>query len=357
MKRFWNVISLVLSAAMMLGIGSCKKDLEKVVVTEGTAPTISCSTTQLDLGKLDPVTDAITFSWKAASYGFQAAVEYTLQLDKGGNNFAAPKSISLNPTANDSTFKVTDFNNILVLLGLNPAVESTVEARIVSSLAGGQQTLYSDALSINVTPYSVVIAYPFLLVPGGYQNWDAGEAPKVVSVKDDGQYEGYVYFPEGTDLTFKFITDVNYSVAYGWASSTNTDDMASGTMSSAASGNLFVPRAGYYLLKGNTSTGAWSATRTAFSIAGDATGGWENDVDMTYDEASEEWRVNIKLVAGAGFKFRANHDWGINYGTNDPDNGFLKLDGGNLSASEDGNYIVSLRLNNAGNYTYSLQKN
>jgi hypothetical protein len=56
------------------------------------------------------------------------------------------------------------------------------------------------------------------------------------------------------------------------------------------------------------------------------------------------------------FKFRANSDWGINFGDN---NGDFKpeYDGSNLNITAAGNYTISLDLSSGGNYAYTLKKN
>jgi hypothetical protein len=99
-----------------------------------------------------------------------------------------------------------------------------------------------------------------------------------------------------------------------------------------ASGNLFVPSKGYYLLKANVNNSTWSATKTSFGIIGDSTpGGWDNDTDMTFSSTTQEWKITTNLVGGKKIKFRANDAWDINYGDNAPANGFLKLNGADIT--------------------------
>ena len=56
------------------------------------------------------------------------------------------------------------------------------------------------------------------------------------------------------------------------------------------------------------------------------------------------------------FKFRANDDWGINFGDNGAD--FKpEYDGADIVISAAGNYTISLDLSAGGNYAYTLKKN
>jgi uncharacterized protein len=98
----------------------------------------------------------------------------------------------------------------------------------------------------------------------------------------------------------------------------------------------------------------WATTK--WGIIGSATpNNWDADQPMTYDAATDTWKITLNLKAGE-FKFRANSAWVINLGDT-KGNGVLKGDGDNLKLAADGNYTLSLMLNAAGNYTYKLIKN
>ena len=77
---------------------------------------------------------------------------------------------------------------------------------------------------------------------------------------------------------------------------------------------------------------------------------------MTYSPTNNNWTGTIITAAGDQFKFRANHDWGLNYGDNG--GGSLVSGGANIGdASKNisvpaGIHTVTLFLNNSGYYTY-----
>lgn len=191
----------------------------------------------------------------------------------------------------------------------------------------------------------LVKAYGLLYVPGDYQGWSPATAHTLGSPNSDGAYEGYVNFPAGGTFEFKFTTTPDWSNALG--------DGGGGTLSSSG-GNLTVPAAGYYKLNGNTANNTWSATKTTWSLIGSfAASGWSNDVDMTYDAGSGTWSGTITTAAGDQFKFRANHDWGLNYGDTGVD-GSLEPGGDNIVIGA-GTHTIKLYLNNSGYYTYRIQ--
>lgn len=326
---------------------SCQKDELKAVVQPGAAPTLQASTTTLALQSTDAAKEAVTFSWGAVDYGYPAAVTYTLQFDKKGNGFKAPIEIA---SANSlkKTFTVADVNTMLINLGVTPGSSGQIEARVKSDVSPGVASVVSAASTLTGTPYAVVISYPSLYVPGGYQGWAPDKAPKIVSVKSDKNYEGYVYFPDAS-TEFKVTDAPNWNAGiYGNKTGAN------GTLASPGD-NLFATGAGYYLLKVDLNASKWSATKTTWGVIGSATPkGWDADSPMTFDPATGTWSVTLNLVKG-DIKFRANGAWDINYGDTKAD-GLLDLNGDNIAIPADGKYTVTLNLSTAGTYTYSTTK-
>jgi hypothetical protein len=205
-----------------------------------------------------------------------------------------------------------------------------------------------------VTP---VGTYGLLYVPGDYQGWDPAKAPSLGSPKNDGSYDGYVNIPAGGSNQFKFTPLPDWSSSYGDFASNGT----SGVLVLGGNNNLAVPGPGYYHIVANTNTKTWSATKTTWSMIGSfAASNWSNDIDMVYSAANNNWTGTITTAAGDQFKFRANHDWGLNYGPSGA-TGSLVLNGDNIGdASKNfaipaGTHTVILFLNNSGYYTYLIQ--
>ena len=193
--------------------------------------------------------------------------------------------------------------------------------------------------------------YALLYVPGDYQGWTPASAPTLGSPNNDGVYEGYVNIPGNNSFEFKFATTPDWNNAIG---GTGVDG---GTL---GGDNLKVSGAGYYLLKANTNDNTWSATKTTWGVIGSFAGSsWGTDVPMTYSTSDNKWTATITTVAGDQFKFRANSDWGLNYGDNG--DGSLTSGGANIGdagknfAVPAGTHKISLFLNNSGYYTYMVE--
>ncbi len=195
--------------------------------------------------------------------------------------------------------------------------------------------------------------YGLLYVPGDYQGWDPASAPALGSPADDGSFDGYIDIPAGGTYKFKFTTTPDWSNAIG--------DGGSGTLVPGGGGDIAVAGPGYYHIHANTTDNTWSADKTTWSLIGSfAASNWGNDIDMTYNTSDKNWTATINTAAGDQFKFRANHDWGLNYGDSGG-SGSLSSGGDNIGdpsknfAVPAGTHKITLFLNNSGYYTYRIE--
>jgi hypothetical protein len=352
-----NIIKCTLLAVLFAGIlHGCKKVEVQTVLKDGVPPTLAASQTTLALTATAAADTVEVFTWSQAQYGFSAAVRYSLQIAKGGTQFAAPKEISMGSGTVQKNAGA-DLNQMAILLGLAPGSAGQLEVRVKSSISDSIPAIYSNVVAVSVTPYLVVINYPSFYVPGDYQGWDPATAPKISSKADNGVYEGYVYMTPSSTKQFKYTSAADWNhIIYGWASSTTSGNNVTGTMNTTG-GNLFVPNAGYYLLKANKNTNTWSGTLTTWGLIGDAVPvtGWNSDLNMVFDAANKVWTVTTNLGVGA-IKFRANSDWTLNFGDTGADQ-VMEYDGANINVTVAGNYTITLDLRAPWNYTYKLKKN
>jgi len=226
---------------------------------------------------------------------------------------------------------------------------NTITRSLVASALSVAAAL--PALAENGTP-------PCLYVPGAYQGWKPADAPALNPAPDsDGKFEGYANISGAGLQYFKFTSapdwaHVNYG--NGGGGTFDTDGKAAG---------LTVPEGGYFELTADLNANKWTATKTEWSVIGDATpGGWEKDTPMAYDPEKLVWAVTVDLKKSGSFKFRANGAWKIDFGIDGAgrlqyvDNPFLGYhpEIKDLVVPADGTYTVTLDLHVAGDYTYTL---
>ena len=341
---FFKIMPIILAIAIV----ACEKDEERLVVKATTAPALTASTATPALKIEDATKEAVKFTWTAADFNYPAGVTYTLQLDKKGNDFKTPIEFNAGP-ALSKAYTVADLNTALLRLGIAPNSAGQLDVRVKAAVSANVTTLVSANTSITATPYLVIIEYPSLYVPGGYQGWAPDKAAKLASVKDNKVYEGYVNFGDASE--FKFTDAPN------WNNGIFGDSGDGATKKIATPGNNFkVPSGGYYLLKADLNDKSWDAVKTNWGLIGSGTPtGWGSDTDLIYNATTGTWSVTLNLTADE-IKFRANDDWAINFGDTKAD-GLLEYGGDNIKVSAAGNYTITLNLSIGGNYSYSLKKN
>ncbi len=329
---------------------SCEKDGEEAVVRPQTAPSLTSSATTAVLLEENEAEEALVLSWSAADYGYQAAVEYVLQVETSGGDFSDPLNIDMGNEL-EKAFSVEELNSTAIRLGLLPEEEGQLLFRVMSAVSPLVERLASETAGALLTPYSASIEPAFIYVPGAYQGWEPNSAAPLVSPEDNGVYVGIVPITgseEPADLEFKItMGDGEELTWYG--------DGGDGKLSTSGE-NLSVAEPGTYEFTVNMNELTWSARRYSWGVIGDATGSWEVDQDMTYHYEEGVWKLTIGLTAGT-IKFRLNDDWGTNYGDDDPGNEQLDFNSpNNIPVAEAGTYEIVLNLQDPENPVYSLTK-
>ena len=160
----------------------------------------------------------------------------------------------------------------------------------------------------------------------------------------NGQYQGY-YWLEG-EYKFKPNAD-NWNDDLEYVSG----DTMSGSLTDGGGPNCPDPGAGFYQINLDFANMHYSLLKIeSISMIG-GFNGWSDDLEMTYNVSEGCWEVTTDAVSGE-FKFRANHDWAINWGGSEND---LSQDGSNLNI-EAGTYKFQLYISYAGNNKVVITK-
>lgn len=250
------------------------------------------------------------------------------------------------------------------LLGSTVDGDENLEISLVNEGANAiKRPATDEALSykitLNMMEYTMTIepiSYTeWIYVPGNGQGWKPDSAPALHSPKNDGHYTGYAII----DGEFKFTKERNWNGGEYNGDSFTTYAEGFENSKPGEGGNIkCTAAAGIYWLDVNVAEGDLNATLiSSFGLIGSATpGGWDEDTDMEYDEATNTYTWTGDLGAGE-FKFRANDGWGINLGGSLDD---LSQDGGNVAIAEAGNYTIVLTpliTTEGGKMTATVTKN
>ena len=259
-------------------------------------------------------------------------------------------SMNANPSVTDNVIAGGTGTGAFVsnLTGLT--LYTTYHVRAYATNSKG--TVYGSDIQFttlaNTRIWNVPGGYVAASYPGsGYSDWSPGSSPQVKStVTAPDAIEGYVYMA-GASNDWKFATQNDWSGPNYGAGAT------AGTLSETGP-NITSP-AGYYKINVNAAVNpmTYTAVKTVWGVIGDLTS-WSSQLPLTYDPAVRVWKGGIHMPAG-GWKFRANDDWGYNYGAPAGSNA-LVAGGDNISTTVEDDYAITLDLSHPNEYTYSANR-
>ena len=204
-----------------------------------------------------------------------------------------------------------------------------------------QFTTLADILTWNIPGDYVEASYP----GSGLANWAPDKSPQVISTIDSpDQLEGYVYMANASN-SWKFATQPNWD-------GPNYGD--GGGILDPDGGNMSSP-SGYYKINADAVAMTYSAVATVWGIIGSASpSGWDDETPLTFNSASGTWQGVMHLTA-AEIKFRANHNWDYNYGSDAAD-GNLGAGAANIPVDVESDYSIEMNLSTPNTYTYSVNR-
>ena len=158
-----NILQKLLSfSLLMILIGSCKKEENKIFYEDGTSPVLRASrTSAIPLSFVNKDLEAVKLAWTNPNYKFTTglssqSVTYQLEIDTTGANFTNPSRKIITISSNlDLSLSQNDLNDYLLnQLQLNTTMAHNIEMRVRSTI-GAALPLFSNVLKFVVTPYAI----------------------------------------------------------------------------------------------------------------------------------------------------------------------------------------------------------
>ena len=200
MKKLLNYIPACLAA---LAFTACESDLEEVTYNPDNAHAAVLSTpaiTSYVLESRNSENVAFTLEWQAPDFGYNALVTTTIDFDLSGNDFADAIQLASITTATTQEITVGNLNSNILSLLRSHGIEEDFSARdfdirLASSISEASTPLYSNVVTLNITPYSADIQYPEVYIIGDYSSWGWDTAQSLFSFSEDGvNFEGIIDF-------------------------------------------------------------------------------------------------------------------------------------------------------------------
>ena len=218
------ILKLTYVAALFTFLQACD-DVERVYYNDSAETVLSLSDDNLALSEDSGTNEILTLTWTDPDYGFDAAALYSIQIDVQGGDFSEPQIISVGGSL-EKTFTVEELNAKLLSLSMIPAEEGVAIFRVKATLSEYQE-IYSNTVSLNVTPYSSLLDLSTNLgvvgsgTPGGWGNENIPDL-KFYTTATTNVYVAYVTLRDGE---IKFRNNNDWAENWG-------DDGNDGTLDS-----------------------------------------------------------------------------------------------------------------------------
>ncbi|MFD2512323.1 SusE domain-containing protein [Pontibacter locisalis] len=202
MKNWLNKSFIFLFAS--LALMSCEKDEDMVFVSEGTAPALTVSANSVVLEEDNADNNALKLTWTPADFGYQAAVNYVLEMDMKGNNFAAPVTAELG-TDTEETFTVAQLNTLVNRLDIKAFNPNEIDMRVRASISPKIESPVSAVKTLTITPYLTEPPYATLYMVGDATDagWNNGDA--IAMLRDPNDLFKFTYTGKLKPGYFKFL--------------------------------------------------------------------------------------------------------------------------------------------------------
>ncbi|PSR54322.1 hypothetical protein AHMF7605_12750 [Adhaeribacter arboris] len=316
-STFKNILTLL---ALALFVFACEKDEDKVVISPKANASLAASQTNIVLTEADKGKDAVTFSWKAANFGYDAAVKYSLQFGKKGDNFATAKTEEIGNSF-VKTYTVSALNNIATELELPGFSPSDLEVRITARISDQYAPTSSNVLTISVTPFLSEPEYPTVYLVGeavenGWENTKAS-----AMFRDETDPFVYTYSGNFKAGAFKILGYLG-KWAPQWGANSTGGLAFRATEADPDPSSFTIPTNGYYTVKLNLRSNTitiepYEATGDAYAsigIIGPFTN-WENIAPMTKSALNPHiWSTEYTFAEDTEMKFRIAEGWSVNWG-------------------------------------------
>lgn len=333
---------IYLLLASFFTLMSCEEDATPVLELKTAASLHTLSQTDITINKDNKDAQFPEISWDKADYGVSAVVNYVVTL----TNNTTSKSVVIGETGDAKlSFTNGEMNSLLAKAGAYPGQTYDFTVSLVSKAYDAYTDAASNSVTFKATSYDPNvdnITWKYAYVAVGYPDWDYTTAYLIGDPDGDGVYKGYANFDGAASYAIIDGTDLSKVLAKDQQVTNDGKGFLEITLD--AEGHVTQSEKGL-----------------VWGVIGDATsGGWDKDTQMEYDANTRLWTVITPLLEKE-FKFRANNDWGFNYG---PEEGKLsELSGGliaggpnNFKVAKASPYIITLNLTNAGKYTYSMEE-
>jgi hypothetical protein len=338
-----HIGKIFLTCAFLALLSGCEKELEQITVAapeDVVAPVLAPHSAIVVTA--DNLSENVTFKWQRADFGVPTAVEYSLYAQVG---IAEQPVLVMSVFGDSLDVKIENLNTVLLKGGATIGEATDAKFTLKAAISESYAAITSDPVVVSVTAFAAV-PVPIHLIGNvlGDKSWDNSNYTYVMF--RDENLSVNVYTSKFKAGGFKFISNddlTTWDNLYG--------QVSAGILGNQAGGDITdITAEGYYTVTANISQLTYTiipydvSTATVYTQIGliGVGGDWNNDIDLTpTDYDPHIWVVDDATLPTGELKFRANHDWGANWGAEGQFPFGKGTNGGaNIMVPEAGTYFV-----------------
>jgi hypothetical protein len=241
-------LNLATGAAVLLAVGSCKKDESQAVLGNNAVPQLTASATTATITP-NNTSAAVTYTWKAADFNFPAAVTYTLQFATAGTDFANTTDYNVGNSLSKS-FNQTELNDVYNAINCTlSSVPTPLDVRVKASVGDAAAAQFSKPTTITATPY-LAVTLPNdqwgLVGPAG-DGWPGSPNPPITDrmMPYECKERAFVLRTKLNAGAFKFRRNQDWTINMGGT----TGDFTKGIALTKNGSDLTITTPGTYTVK------------------------------------------------------------------------------------------------------------
>ncbi len=287
-----KILKYFLAVAALVSFAACNHDADEIdyaAMEKGAAFIDHRDVVVNDL----TIGEEFSLTWNAAFFGRGIDVEYTVEALYNGNTHTLATT--------DQLYYLTTNKDLFDALGISLTGKYEIEFSLTAAAVNGTVDPTKDTMKVKFDYDKVT----YLWILGDYQDWKVnGEGPASRLLQgSDAIFRGFLQLP--SDGSFKFTSQPN------WDGTNYGAGEGEGALATGDAGNLSLA-AGLYYVEANVENLSYKAIKlTSVSLIGEAVGGWDKDVEMTYDAANKTWVAVANTVAEKEYKVRFNNAWSV----------------------------------------------
>jgi len=287
MKTLNKFKSFSLLLVALVIVTACEKDGEKIYLSELATNELIATTDKVLLSPENANQQVLSLSWTAqealavSNLDMKAPDVLTISMQVSAQQDFSSNVIESVENNLSKSYSGSVLNAIAKNLGLAPDVASPIYFRLKSSVGNNIDPVYSNVLTVTVTPYFLDMSVGFIL-----DSNKANTGVTLYSPASDGIYTGFV----GASTWYNFYLKEGDGTVWGNIPINGQSFVLSST---SDSWNCWFPEpAGCYYVNMDTKNKQWSALYLPIlTVSGDISG------DMTFDRPNMKWTYNFTATS------------------------------------------------------------